>query len=129
MRKGKNIFMVMMMIATVTVICFCVTGTVYSREKHSEKEQELYYRSVEASYLSEVREWLNGNGYENCGVTMTKVIEEDGSREYTLWIHHYKISNLEEGEQAALKNELAKMDNPMQEVMENTCCIQYYFDL
>ena len=129
MLKRKNVLMVMMMIAAMIVICFCVTGTVYSKEKQSRKEQEQYYRSVEAAYLSEVREWLGENGYENSGVTMTKVIEEDGSREYTLSVHHHKISNLEEGEQVSLKNELTGMDNPMEQVMDVPCHIQYCFDL
>ncbi len=129
MLKRKNVLMVMMMIAAMIVICFCITGTVYSKEKQSRKEQEQYYRSVEAAYLSEVREWLGENGYENSGVTMTKVIEEDGSREYTLSVHHHKISNLEEGEQTSLKNELTGMDNPMEQVMDVPCRIQYCFDL
>lgn len=129
MLKRKNVLMVMMMIAAMIVICFCVTGTVYSKEKQSRKEQEQYYRSVEAAYLSEVREWLGENGYENSGVTMTKVIEEDGSREYTLSVHHHKISNLEEREQVSLKNELTGMDNPMEQVMDVPCHIQYCFDL
>ncbi len=129
MLKRKNVLMIIMMMAAVIVICFCVTGTVYSKEKHSRKEQEQYYRSVEASYLSAVREWLGRNGYENSGVTMTKVIEEDGNREYTLSIHHRKISNLEEGEQIILKEELAKIDNPMEKATEVSCRIRYYFDL
>lgn len=129
MLKRKNVLMVMMMIAAMIVICFCITGTVYSKEKQSRKEQEQYYRSVEAAYLSEVREWLGENGYENSGVTMTKVIEEDGSREYTLSVHHHKISNLEEREQVSLKNELTGMDNPMEQVMDVPYHIQYCFDL
>lgn len=129
MLKRKNVLMVMMMMAAVIVICFCTTGMVYSKEKQSRKEQEQYYRSVEAAYLSEVREWLGDNGYENCGVTMTKVIEEDGSREYTLSVHHHKISNLEAREQATLKKELARMDNPMEQEIDVPCHIQYCFDL
>ena len=89
------------------IIAFCTTGTVMGMEKGSIKVDEKYYRQIEQEYVSRVRSYLNDSGYDNSGVTLTKVLYEDGSREYTLNIHHKRLEKLTSTERERLKEELA----------------------
>ena len=73
------------------------------------REREKYYREIEAEYVKEVRFFLNEEGYSNSGVTMTKVIDEEENRSYTMTIHHRGIGNLQQEEQEQLQEELLQI--------------------
>ena len=88
---------------------YCVSGTVHSSEKVERREREKYYREIEAEYVKEVRVFLNEEGYSNSGVTMTKVIDEEENRSYTMTIHHRGIGNLQQEEQEQLQEELLQI--------------------
>lgn len=91
----------------VTIIAFSTTGTVMGMEKGKVKVDEKYYRQIEKEYVKQVRVFLKDAGYDNCGVALTKVFYEDGTREYTLNIHHKRIGKLTVAEKEQLKEELA----------------------
>ena len=76
-------------------------------EKDAARVDEKYYKQMEQEYVTQVRGYLQGEGYENSGVALTKVLYEDGSREYTLNVHHKRIEALSEVEQNALREVLA----------------------
>ena len=90
----------------VLIITFFTTGTVMGMEKGNVKVDEKYYRQLEQEYVRQVRTYLSDAGYDNSGVALTKVLYEDGSREYTLNIHHRRIERLTYTEQERLKEEL-----------------------
>ena len=46
------------------------------------------YQIQEICLKNEIRSCLEEMGYFNSGITMTKVMEADGSREYSVLIHH-----------------------------------------
>lgn len=92
----------------ILVIAFCTTGTVMGMEKGSVKVDEKYYRQIEQEYVRQVRTYLSDTGYDNSGVALTKVFYEDGSREYTLNIHHKRIEKLTGTEQEQLKEDLIR---------------------
>lgn len=46
------------------------------------------YQLQEVQLKSEIRAGLEELGYDNAGITMTKVMNADGSREYTVLVHH-----------------------------------------
>lgn len=69
-------------------------------------ERELY-EELEEDYTQRLQEMLESKGYRNAGITMTKIYQEDGSREYTIQIHHKRIDRLDAGEKILLLNELA----------------------
>ena len=72
--------------------------------------------SVEELYIlcKDVVEYLEGQGYKNSGVTMDRVTEGGRSVEYTVTIHHRKISALESAERTELALECGKIAFPVE---------------
>ncbi len=110
MREGmKRVIMAVSALVLIGITAFCISGTVHSSEKVERREREKYYRAIEAEYVKEVRFFLNEEGYSNSGVTMTKVIDEEENRSYTVTIHHRGIGNLQQEEQEQLQEELSQI--------------------
>jgi len=55
-----------------------------------------YYKEIEKEYTQQVRDRLEANGFYNAGVSLTKVVEEDGAFNYTLSVHHRRIDKMNE---------------------------------
>lgn len=90
MKKGYAAITFFLIFVTV----FCTTKTVMGMEKGNAGVDEKYYKQMEKEYVQQVRDFLQDEGYENSGVTLTKVLYEDGAREYTLHVHHKRLGNL-----------------------------------
>lgn len=90
---------------------------------------EGYYRNLETAVVEDARECLNEMGYLNSGVMLTRVIQADGSREYTLTIHHYVIDRMSDTEREALHNEFCSaLENEISEfTMSDNCSFQQKF--
>lgn len=86
----------------VLVTALCVVMTVKSQSSVETAAVENYYREKEQKVLADTREYLNREGFANSGVTMTRVVDEEGNREYTITVHHRKISNLQDDDRKAL---------------------------
>lgn len=86
----------------ILVIAFCVSDTVFSQGSHERAMEERYYREMENIYVQEVGDLLADKGYENSGIIMTYVLDENGMRTYTVTIHHRRIDRLSEEERSAL---------------------------
>ena len=110
--KMKNInrggFITVVLLLTLIAV-YCSAGTVMSRTDLSAQELEGFYREKEEGLVDEVREFLNGEGFPNSGVMLTRVTDADGSREYTLTVHHGKIDRLDEENRLLLMEQLEKM--------------------
>lgn len=101
---GRISFTFIGSIILIMVTAFCISGTVVSQEKNGQQIETKYYREMEKEYVSAVRSLLAQKGYQNSGVTMTEVVEADGSRSYTVTIHHKGIDALSDtGKQELLK--------------------------
>lgn len=68
--------------------------------------ERQYYEQLEEDYEKRLVDMLEDKGYRYAGITMTKIYQEDGSRDYTVQIHHKRINQLSEGEKILLINEL-----------------------
>jgi len=104
MKKGFLLITALLIFVAVS----CTTGTVMGMEKDAARVDEKYYKQMEKEYVMQVRSYLQEEGYENSGLTLTKVLFEDGSREYTLNVHHKRINKISETEQNALRNKLVQ---------------------
>lgn len=98
----------MITIALVLCITFCGAGTVLSQSV--DKEQENMYKQMEKEYVTQVREYLNQTGYENPGIMLTRVIDENGSREYTLTLHHRRFERMTDREKEDLLSQLKQFE-------------------
>lgn len=106
-RKLENIVVtVFVLIASVLVASLCITQTVCSREKIARSEMEGYYQMLEKETVRQVRSYLNDNGFTNSGVTLTRVVDEEENRHYTLTVHHGKIDKMDEEERESLGKDL-----------------------
>lgn len=85
-------------ILTVVLLMMTTLGTgitVRGMEKEKLNTEIRYYHEMEKQYVKETRTYLNELGYENAGVSMTMVTDQDGTREYTVSIHHMSIDKLD----------------------------------
>ncbi len=115
MKKGFGLITFLL----IMVIVFSTTGTVMGMEKGKAGVDEKFYRQVEREYVSRVRSYLNEGGFENSGVALTKVIYEDGRREYTLNVHHKRIERLDPEGKSRLSNDLEAL-----KINEEGICIK-----
>lgn len=102
----SNITFVFVTVLFVMISAFCISQTVSGKEDGEAKEQEAFYREQENKLLADTRAFLNQEGYYNSGVTLTRVVDSDGSREYTITIHHSRIDRMDDFEKQELKNAL-----------------------
>ena len=93
----------------ILIIVLCIGATVKSESRDETRRMEN--RVQEQQLMSDMRQYLNENGYRNSGVTLTYAVEEDGSWDYTFTIHHKKINGMSETEREALSTELAQACN------------------
>ena len=101
-------FMAVIMVSVIIAACF-FTGTVMGKGEADSQELDGYYHSKEQSLVEDAREFLKEEGYADSGVMLTRVIEADGSRQYTLTIHHRRIGKLDEDERQLLMEKLQKI--------------------
>lgn len=102
----KTVGYVTVTILLVLIIFGLASKTVQSQNPYDMKEQEAYYRLLEKEYLAEVRTYLNSAGLNNCGVMLTRVVEADGNREYTITIHHSRLDKFSVEDKVAIMEEL-----------------------
>jgi hypothetical protein len=112
----------------VCVIGFCSAATVIGKENFQDREREMWYREQEERLLEETKTYLRQEGFANCGVTLTRVIDADGTREYTFTIHHNRIDRMDEEERQTLREELKQMDTDIgMDSGEEKCSFAYEF--
>lgn len=111
------------MIATVFLVLICafaISGTVFSQSRETAREQKEYYKMLEHEYVEKVRTFLAEQGYASSGITMNRIIDQDGSVEYTVTIHHRRISDLDAEQQEVLLEECREIQFPVED-----CSIYY----
>jgi len=113
----KNITFIAATIALVLISAFFITKTVRGQADHEMIACEKYYQVLEQEYVSEIRVYLNEQGFENSGVTLTRVLDEKGIREYRITLHHKYLEKLSEEERNEIFGAIKNM------AFENTGCI------
>lgn len=74
-----------------------------------EKQKETYYLTKERELEGKVRDYLEDNGFRHSGVMLTRIVDEDGNRAYTLTVHHDRIDRMDEERREALSQKLAEL--------------------
>ncbi len=106
-RKTGSFQFVAATILLVTVAAISFVGTVMARMSAGGAEPESYYREKEQQLVRDTRQELERQGFVNSGIMLTRVVEGDGRRSYTVTIHHGEIDRMEEAEREILARELA----------------------
>ena len=94
----------------VFIIVFCVKGTVTSKESDERGKKNRYYAVLEQEYLDRARQLLEEQGLRGCGVNIRWVANVDGSREYTILLHHRMLNRMTEEEKLVLTDMLVEME-------------------
>ena len=92
----------------VLAIWLCWSGT----ESMDRKAQENLCRQREQQLVQETREFLEEEGFANSGIMLTRTTEADGSRHYTMTIHHGGIDRMCQEERDALMRRLEEAELP-----------------
>lgn len=91
---------------------FSISGTVQSQSRHAAEAEEEYYKEMEEIYVGEIRAFLEEAGYRNSGIMMTRIIDEEGERCYTVTIHHDKLDKLSDAEKKELLDACSRIAFP-----------------
>ncbi len=78
-----------------TILLGCVWGIKVNAAQKAEYDK-AEYQLQEIQLKKEIRSCLEEKGYYNSGITVTKVMEADGSREYTVLVHHADLDMTDE---------------------------------
>lgn len=108
--KNKNFSFRIAVMISVLVLSFCTTETVMSQSKADRRRERQYYSAMEKEYYADMRALLTREGYANSGITIRWVSEETGERNYTVMIHHRKITQLDDAGREALMRELMETE-------------------
>ncbi|MGN0424249.1 MAG: hypothetical protein ACI4FY_02950 [Acetatifactor sp.] len=100
---------------------FC-SMTAKSLQAKRNAEVESSYVSLEQDMVRAVRGYLNRIGFKNSGVMLTRVVDEEGYRQYKLTVNHGKIDEMEDGERELLAESLSQFA-----FVDSMCDFRYEF--
>lgn len=103
----KNITFIIATAFLVLLSAFFLCGTVASQPTHSQDITEEAYVRLEREFLADIRYKLTTEGYENCGINLTRTVDSDGSRAYEISLHHKYLNNLDDTELSSLYQKLS----------------------
>ena len=106
MKRVKLSYIVV--IVSIVITCLSITLTVRSMTPDA-RYDEKYYDSIEEEYMEEMRAVLAEHAMYTSGITMTKITDADGNREYHVLIHDGKIDRMAEADRCILQEELEKI--------------------
>ena len=108
-RVRKEAVFVMITVFLVLIMWLFVSETVMSQTEGNITVDEEAFLELEDDYVGAVRTYLEGKGYRNSGVALTRVVDESGDRSYEMVLHHKNMYKLSSEEQEAMLAEIATM--------------------
>ena len=103
----KHFLFTVLTVLTVFITAFFLCGTVVSRSTKAQDMAEEVYINLARDFLEDIRYKLTTHGYDNCGINLTRCVDETGFRTYHINLHHKYLSNLDDAALASLYAELS----------------------
>ena len=100
----KIAFVVMVAVMAAFALKINVAG-----EEDSARSNRAYYHELENRYREVLNASLNKHGLYNTGITISSIINPDGSRAYKVMLHNDKIDYMDEAQQQAFMDDLSKI--------------------
>jgi len=116
-KTGITIYLLGVVLA---IMLFALAGRNVSGNSSIFADEREYYHELENTYREVIRQELAELGYSNSGITMSSMIELDGSRSYHIILHHDRISRLNIEEQEELMAGLNNIQFP-----EQSCMVEF----
>ncbi len=82
----------------ICIIIAAVPAVCRAGESRNEKLEDEAFREKADEYKASLRDYLEEEGYENAGITLTFVALKEGGRTYTALIHHRRLASLSDTE-------------------------------
>ncbi|MBR3825778.1 MAG: hypothetical protein IKJ39_11355 [Lachnospiraceae bacterium] len=110
-RRGvrKEAVFVLFTVFMILSLWFFISEKVMSQNNGTVTVDEAAFLELESNYLSQVKVYLEEEGFRNSGVALSRVIETDGSRSYEITLHHKKLNELSLEEQKKLKADIEEL--------------------
>lgn len=107
--KRTTVCFIILTLLFVCAAALCAACTARGQEAPAGGEEENWYREQELLLTEDVRKYLNGEGFRDSGVSLTRVVSPEGTRSYTFTIHHRRIDRMAERGRRNLEAELAAL--------------------
>lgn len=88
------------------LLLWCICGIKANAAEKADNDR-VEYQIQENDFVKNIRNCMEEQGYYNCGITLTKVMDTDGSREYKVMVHHSDI-DLEDNKEIVMISENLK---------------------
>ncbi len=108
-RIRKEAVFVMVTVFLILSLWLFVSETVMSQTEGNITVDETAFLELEEDYMKQVKSHLEKAGYRNSGVSLTRVVDEDGNRSYEMVLHHKNMYKLSEAEQEIMLEEIEQM--------------------
>ncbi len=82
----------------ICIIIAAVPAVCRAGESRNEKLEDEAFHEMADEYKASLRDYLEEEGYENAGITLTYVSLKEGGRTYTALIHHRRLASLSDTE-------------------------------
>ena len=92
--------------ALVIILAGSNSGVAFGKPRHNVSTDSREYLQLEEIYVDQVRELLEQEGIGSAGVTLTYERDRDGSRHYTLLVHHHRLAGFEQKALSRLTEEI-----------------------
>ena len=103
----KHLSFIIVTTIMVLLTAFFLCGTVVSRSANAQDLSEEVYVNMERDFVADIRYKLDTRGYKNCGINLTRCVDENGFRTYEINLHHKYLSNRDNTSLEALYAELS----------------------
>ncbi len=97
----------------ICIIIAAVPAVCRAGESRNEKLEDEAFREMADEYKSSLRNYLEEEGYENAGITLTYVSLKEGGRTYTALIHHRRLASLSDTEKDTFSESLEMLGNDL----------------
>ena len=101
-RIAKEAGFILFTVLLVLGLALFISETAMSQSDGNISVDEQHFQALEQEYVQEIRVYLEEQGFQNSGVSLTRIVEADGSRSYQVLLHHKGLKKLTASEQEAL---------------------------
>lgn len=115
----KNTVVTTTVITAVMVLVLWSACGIKANAAERADNDRMEYQIQENTFLKEIRNCMEEEGYYNSGVTLTKIMDTDGSREYNVMVHHSDIDLDDEEKIASIYSLLCQVSFEDENVMVN----------
>ena len=116
---GKNTVVTATVITAVMILVLWSACGIKANAAERADNDRMEYQIQENTFLKEIRNCMEEEGYYNSGVTLTKIMDTDGSREYNVMVHHSDIDLDDEEKIASIYSLLCQVSFEDENVMVN----------